>query len=137
MGDFGCAYFKDEAASQISTFQFSSPELFINKDFCTKSIDKLNTDLWSLGACLWYLLTYQLTSPVLPNKQSCDIDKILFYKDWAENYPDQWQTLIKNSLNLTSKQPIKEIKNTIDSDLKNLQVNFNLDNTEQKKKILK
>lgn len=83
LGDFGCAYFRDEAACQISTFQFSAPELFINKDFCIKSIDKLNTDLWSLGA---YLLTYQLISPVLPNKSFCDIDKILFYKDWAENY---------------------------------------------------
>ena len=137
LGDFGCAYFKDEAACQISTFQFSAPELFINRDFCIKSIDKLNTDLWSLGACLWYLLTYQLISPVLPNKPFCDIDKILFYKDWAENYPNQWQTLIKNSLNLTGRQLIEEIKNTIDSDLKSLQANFSLDNTEKKKKILK
>ena len=137
LGDFGCAYFKDEAACQISTFQFSAPELFINKDFCIKSIDELNTDLWSLGACLWYLLTYQIISPALPTKPLCDIDKILFYKDWAENYFEQWQALIKNSLNLTGTQLIKEIKNTIDNDLKNLQFNFNPDSTEQKKKILK
>lgn len=137
LGDFGCAYFKDEAASQISTFQFSAPELFINADFCIKTLDTLNTDLWSLGACLWYLLTYQLISPALPNKPFCDIDKILFYRDWAENYLEQWQALIKNSLNLTGEQPIKEIKNTIDSSLKNLKANFNLDNTQQKKKILK
>lgn len=137
LGDFGCAYFKDEAASQISTFQFSAPELFINADFCIKTLNTLNTDLWSLGACLWYLLTYQLISPTLPNKSFCDIDKILFYKDWAENYPDQWQVLIKNSLNLTGRQPIKEIKNTINKDLENLQSNFNIDNSDQKKKILK
>lgn len=137
LGDFGCAYFKDEAACQISTFQFSAPELFINEDFCVKSLDKLNTDLWSLGACLWYLLTHQLISPMLPNKSFCDLDKILFYKNWAENYPKQWQALIRNSLNLTGKQPIKEIKDAINKDLKNLKTYINFNNTEQKKKILK
>lgn len=138
LGDFGCAYFKDEPASQISTFRFSAPELFINKDFCIKSLDKLNTDLWSLGACLWYLLTYQLISPMLPNKSVCDIEKILFYKNWAENYSIQWQQLIKNCLNLTGDQLVKEIKNKLDNDIKNLNTNFNrLCNTEQKKKILK
>lgn len=135
LGDFGCAYFKDEAACQISTFQFSAPELFVNEDFCIKSIEKLNTDLWSLGACLWYLLTYQRISPILPNKTSCDIEKILFYQNWAKNYSIQWQALIETALNLPGKQPIEEIKSAMDSELKNLQTKFHLD-TEQKKKIL-
>ncbi len=136
LGDFGCAYFKDEAACQISTFQFSAPELFLNTNFCIEKIDNLNSDLWSLGACLWYLLTNKPISPPLPNEPFSDIGKMLFYKDWAENYPEQWQVLVKNSLNLTGKQSVKELKNTIDSDLNNLQPN-NLDNTEQKKEVLK
>jgi hypothetical protein len=138
LGDFGCAYFKDEAAPQISTFQFSAPELFINKDFCTKSVYNLNTDLWSLGASLWYLLTNQSLSPILPSKSLSDIEKILFYRDWAENYSIQWQALIKDHLNLIGEQLVKQIRDTIDMDLKNLQTNFNNpQNTEQKRKILK
>ncbi len=137
LGDFGCAYFKDEAAPQISTFQFSAPELFINKDFCKKSLYNLNTDLWSLGANLWYLLTQQLLSPPLPTKSLSDLEKILFYNDWAENYTAQWQALIKDRLNLTGEYLVKQIKNTIDSDLKSLQTNFNNPkNIEQKKNIL-
>lgn len=138
LGDFGCAYFKDEAAPQISTFQFSAPELFINKDFCTKNIYNLNTDLWSLGACLWHLLTKQLLSPPLPTKSLSDIEKILFYRDWAENYSTQWRALIKDCLNLTGEQLVKQIEDTIETDLKNLQTNWNdPQNPEQKKKILK
>lgn len=137
LGDFGCAYFKNEAAPQISTFLFSAPELFINKDFCTKSLNNLNTDIWSLGANLWYLITNQLLSPT-PTKPLSDLEKILFYKDWAENYPTQWQALTKDCLNLTGKHLVRQIKDTIDSDLKNLQKNLGIgQNTEQKKKILK
>lgn len=101
LGDFGCAYFKDEVASQIGTFQFSAPELFINKDFCIKSLAMLNTDLWSVGACLWYLLTNHLLSPILPTEPLSDTEKIFFYRGWAENYSTQWQTLIEDLLNLT------------------------------------
>ncbi|MEN9917460.1 MAG: hypothetical protein RLY40_1399 [Pseudomonadota bacterium] len=99
-------------------------------------MDNLNSDLWSLGACLWYLLTYQLISPTLSNASFCDLDKILFYRDWAENYSKQWQALVKDFLNLTGEQLIRQIKTSLDSDLNNLQTN-NLNNTELQKKILK
>lgn len=138
LGDFGCAYFKDEAAPQFSTFQFSAPELFINNDFCTKSIPNLNTDLWSLGASFWYLITNQLLSPTLQTESLSDIEKILFHQEWAENYSTQWQALIKDCLNLTGEHLVKQIKDSIEIDLKNLQAYFNgQQNTEQKQTILK
>jgi serine/threonine protein kinase len=137
LGDFGCAYFKDEAASQISTFLFSAPELFTTKDFCIKSLDNINADVWSLGASLWYLLTKELLTPVLPTKPLSDLEKIQFYQDWAEKYSEQWQRLIENHLNLTKKQLGKQIKDALDTDLKNLRTNINdPKNTEKKKKIL-
>jgi serine/threonine protein kinase len=144
LGDFGCAYFKDETASQISTFLFSAPEIFINEDFGTKSSYNLNTDLWSLGASLWYLLTLQLVSP-FPKKSLDDLRKVQFYKKWAEKYSADWELLIETDLKLTGEQLVKQIKDTLDTDLKNLQTNFNssqntfnsLQNTELKKKILK
>lgn len=138
LGDFGCAYFKDDAAPQISTLQFSAPELFTNEDFCKKSIDDINSDLWSLGASLWYLLTYQLLSPALPKKPPLsDIEKILFYQDWTKNYSEKWKNLVRECLNLTGKQLSQEITEILDIDLKKLKKNFNTSFTEQKKEILK
>ncbi len=138
LGDFGCAYFKDEAAPQISTFQFSAPELLIYEDFCIKSIDKLNSDLWSLGACLWYLLAYQPISPILPNQAPLsNIEKILFYRDWAKNYSEQWQDLVKKYLKLTGEQLSQQIKNMLIYDLKKLQEKLNDPREELKKEVFK
>lgn len=93
LADFGCAYYKDEPASQFSTYCFIAPEIWNNSEFCKtkiKNIDK--ADIWSLGATLMYILkNKRIIGP--SEKTDNEFEKILIYKTWAENYNAYWEKL--------------------------------------------
>lgn len=93
LADFGCAYYKDEPASQFSTYYFIAPEIWNNSEFCKakiKNIDK--ADIWSLGATLMYILkNKRIIGP--SEKPDNEFEKILIYKTWAENYSAYWEKL--------------------------------------------
>lgn len=112
LADFGCAYYKDEPASQFSTYYFIAPEIWTNPEFCKnkiKNIDK--ADIWSLGATLMYLLKNR--RPIGPSEKSDnEFEKILIYKKWAENYNTYWESLnldLQRQAFTSLKQPLEKL----------------------------
>ncbi|WP_342227441.1 protein kinase domain-containing protein [Rickettsiella endosymbiont of Rhagonycha lignosa] len=93
LADFGCAYYKDKPAPQFATYFYTAPEIWNKPEFCHEKIENMDkADIWSLGATLMYVLTEKIIPP--SEKADCEFNQLLSYQQWAENYIEQWKTLL-------------------------------------------
>ncbi|MFZ0219458.1 MAG: protein kinase [Candidatus Aquirickettsiella sp.] len=145
LADFGCAYYKDEPASQNATYFFTAPEIWNNSEFLKRKIKNIDkADIWSLGATLHYVLNNDIMGPLEKSNNECE--KLLNYKKWAAHYTLHWNILLVHQVGIYNENlqlMISELKNMISvsgAKIKNSQLSAEFSMPEitfQKKQLLK